>query len=553
MVTFVALFSIERKMIKRLIPILLALLLAVPAHAVLKEDSLVKTLSVLRGELTNYYNDLNSSSAYMKERQESVRKDMMEVMSKSNQNSLMLYSQRPDYIFDLAYACHEATEQYATFQKNVAPFRVFVAKNKYEIARFDSLIASLSQMYTPMLSQQEATDRTVCLTLAVNIRRTLKDNNDQLNEYIQIYKITSSRLKYLNDYANARYIDIQQSIFRNGDQNYFEVLKNLRMNLKQTEESVSVKYRPISRVNSQWDVRVILFFYLMLLIYALFAMGANTLVIRYLMPKRFRTSAFMARRTCITLTTSVMTLALLLGLVKIGAQNQNFIVMAIGLLVEYAWLLGVILISLLLRLDETQSKSGFRIYSPLMFMGFLVISFRIVLIPNDLVNLILPPIMLACAIWQWSVMGRQSRNLPKSDIYLAYLTQAVFVGSVIASWVGYSLLSVQLLIWWIMQLSCILTITCLLQWLRRYAKNHGIDELPVNKAWHYRLVEKVLLPSLSVFSIVLSTGQPAFSTSATLPGPSSTTTTLTRRTSRRRCSPSARLSSSTSSSLTSTR
>ena len=382
MVTFVALFSIERKMIKRLIPILLALLLAVPAHAVLKEDSLVKTLSVLRGELTNYYNDLNSSSAYMKERQESVRKDMMEVMSKSNQNSLMLYSQRPDYIFDLAYACHEATEQYATFQKNVAPFRVFVAKNKYEIARFDSLIASLSQMYTPMLSQQEATDRTVCLTLAVNIRRTLKDNNDQLNEYIQIYKITSSRLKYLNDYANARYIDIQQSIFRNGDQNYFEVLKNLRMNLKQTEESVSVKYRPISRVNSQWDVRVILFFYLMLLIYALFAMGANTLVIRYLMPKRFRTSAFMARRTCITLTTSVMTLALLLGLVKIGAQNQNFIVMAIGLLVEYAWLLGVILISLLLRLDETQIKSGFRIYSPLMFMGFLVISFRIVLIPT---------------------------------------------------------------------------------------------------------------------------------------------------------------------------
>ena len=491
-------------MIKRLLPILLALLLAMPAHAVLKEDSLVKTLSVLRAELTHYYEEMNSTSTFMKERQESVRQDLMEVTSKSNQNALMLYSQRPDYIFDLAYACHEATEQYAQFQKNVAPFRVFVDRNKYEISRFDSLIASLSQMYTPMLTEREAIDRTVCLTLAVNIRRTLKDNNDQLNQYISIYRGTSERLKYLNDYPNARYRDIQESIFRNGGDNYFQVIANLRASLRQTENAINVKYRPISHVNSQWDVRIILFLYGMLIMYGLLAFGANLLVLRYLLPKRFRTAAFMARRTCIILTTSVVTLSVILGILRIVFQHQNFILMASDLLVEYTWLLGVILISLLLRLDENQIKSGFRIYSPLIVMGFLVISFRIVLIPNDLVSLILPPIMLACAFWQWSVMGRQARNLPKSDIYLTYMTQAVFIGSVISSWIGYSLMSVQLLIWWIMQLSCILTITCLTQWLRQYAKKRGIDDMPVTKNWHYRLIEKVVLPTLSVLSIILS-------------------------------------------------
>jgi hypothetical protein len=60
----------------------------------------------------------------------------------------------------------------------------------------------------------------------------------------------------------------------------------------------------------------------------------------------------------------------------------------------------VILISLLLRLDGNQITSAFRIYAPLIFMGFLVIAFRIVLIPNELVNLILPPTLLICMLWQ---------------------------------------------------------------------------------------------------------------------------------------------------------
>ena len=178
--------------------------------------------------------------------------------------------------------------------------------------------------------------------------------------------------------------------------------------------------------------------------------------------------------------------------------------MASNLLVEYAWLLGVILISLLLRVDGKQIKSAFRIYSPLTLVGFIVITFRIALVPNDLVNLIFPPILLLCTIWQWSVISRHNENIPRSDMFFTYISLIVFVASTICSWIGYTLLSVQILIWWIMQLTCILTINCLAEWLAKYAAKHHIEEKPINRIWIYNLILKVGLPIMGVSSILIS-------------------------------------------------
>ncbi len=69
----------------------------------------------------------------------------MTIMAQADQNSIMLYSQRNGYIFDLTYACHEATEQFDKFKSKAAPFRGLINKNNIEVARFDSLINYLYQ------------------------------------------------------------------------------------------------------------------------------------------------------------------------------------------------------------------------------------------------------------------------------------------------------------------------------------------------------------------------------------------------------------------------
>ena len=488
---------------KTLIIFFFLLVSTLQSHAVLKEKDIDNTLSVLRTELTTFHSELERQSGFMREQQEAIRKNLFSVLNRSNQNSLMLYSQKSGYIFDLTYACHEATEQYQEFQRNVMPFRVFLDHANNDIARYDSLIINLSNMPTMALSERAKIDRNVCLTLAVNIRQTLKDNRDQLNGYIGFYKTTEQQLKNLNDYAQKRYLDIQTSIFKNRGDHYFSILRNFSGNLHDTRQAIAEKYQSYNKVNSDWDARVMIFLFAALLIYSLISFAVTFVAVRVLLPKRFQTESFMAKRTCIIMAASVVILALILGVIR-ATVEQNFLIMASKLLVQYTWLLGVILISLLLRLDGSQIKSAFRIYAPLIFMGLLVIVFRIVLIPNDLVNLILPPSLLICMLWQWYVIRRHKHNIPRSDVFYTYVSLFVFIASVVCSWMGYTLASVQLLILWIMQLTCILTLTCISGWLKSYAKRRELDSKPITDTWFFHFLNTVALPVLGVFAVLFS-------------------------------------------------
>jgi len=488
---------------KRIITIvaLIALFVA-DAGAVLKEKDLEQTLVVLRAELIDYHREMTDVKSQRKEQNQQILSQLMETVKQSNQNALMLYSQKSDYVFDLTYACHEATEQYQSFLRQQLPFRNYLQRSEKELAKFDSLVVSLQQMPTRNLNRQAQTDRSVCLALAINIRNNLLEGQSRLKDYISFYENTEQRLKSLNDYANKRYNEIQTNIFRNGGDNYFSFLKNIGPKLRQTREMVSDKYRP-SKQPSQWDSRVIFGLFGIILFYGVIASALNLLVFRLFMARRFRSEDFRKKRACIIMATTTVTFAILLGIIQ-AVWEQNFIIMASSLLVEFAWLLGVILISLLLRVNGDQIKSAFYIYSPLVVVGFIVIAFRIILIPNELVNLIFPPVLLICALWQWIVIRRHNRNVPRQDMFYTYLSQSVFIISIVCSWTGYTLMAVQILIWWLMQLACILTITCISQYLKLYGERHGLSQKLITQTWAYLFVYKVVLPVLAVGSVMLS-------------------------------------------------
>ncbi len=258
------------------------LLTALPSHAVLKERDISSSLSILRQELNAYRHDLDKQQNDLRLQQQMVVKELLTVGNQSQQNALMLYSQKEGNIFDLTYACHAATEQYKQFRDNAAPFRDYITNTNTEVSRYDSLINDLSNMYVGALTPKAKIDRNVCLTLAINIRRTLADNNDQMKQYITLYNNTEQGLKNLNDYANMRYGEIQRSIFNNGGENYLMVLQNLRKEYSLTLTSVLMKYRPVHHALSEWDGRVIFGFFIALFIGVLIATGLNYLVIGFI-------------------------------------------------------------------------------------------------------------------------------------------------------------------------------------------------------------------------------------------------------------------------------
>jgi small-conductance mechanosensitive channel len=482
---------------------IMAMGFAIEASAVLKEKDLEQTLGILRTELKQYNNELDSRAAMRKERTRRLIQQLMGNMKRADQNALMLYSQQQDNVFDLTYACHEATQQYRNFHKQQLPFTSFLEKTEADITRYDSLINHLQGIPARIMTKYGAQNRDSCLVLAQSIRGKLEENANTLRRNIYLYTKAGNRLSELNDYANKRYNEIQQNIFINGGDSYPTLISNLSRRWTQLTDNIRKKYSFSTNANSQWSPKWIFGMFLGILFYVIVAIVLNMLFFKFLLPNRVKTEEFKKKRVCIIMATTTVTFAILQGLV-INNSSQNFLIMASSLLVEYAWLLGVILISLLMRVKGAQIKSAFRIYAPLIAVGFIVIGCRIILIPNELVNLALPPILVLCALWQWLVIRKHNQNIPRSDIFYTYVSLIVFVASVVCSFIGYTLFAVQLIIWWIMQLTCILTITCISRYLEIYAKRKRLTQKPISQTWWYYLIEKVAMPVLGVLSIMLS-------------------------------------------------
>ena len=145
----------------------------------LKEANLDTTLYMLH-RIDQLSHRLGETEPSCKAQQLAVIQELISIVKQADQNSIMLYSQRNGYIFDMTYACHEATEQFKKFKSKAVPFRQMIKKNNVEVARFDSLINYLYGMNTMFLSEEAQVNRNVDLTLAVNIRRQLVEKQKQL-------------------------------------------------------------------------------------------------------------------------------------------------------------------------------------------------------------------------------------------------------------------------------------------------------------------------------------------------------------------------------------
>ncbi|WP_295422760.1 mechanosensitive ion channel family protein [uncultured Prevotella sp.] len=555
-----------RKAIGRIVCLIIMLTLSVSAGAVLKEKNLKSTLSVLCAELETAFNEQRQNMARYNIYNQAQHKQMISLMQRSDQVALMLYSQKQDFTFDMTYACHEATEMYREFTQRSVPYNIIMTRMSSEIKRYDYLIETL-QNIPPSLGRKPAKDgkdapkqqkyvtgkdgkqmplpfmldkvgqanRNACLIYAKTLRGNLVKMRASVEKDSQHYKRMAEKLKKVNDYALLRYNDIQHNIFVNGDQNYLEIITSMPTAYHNAKADVNEKYNTEKvrtangerQVYSQWRGPIVMGLSIFVIIYVLLAALLSNVFVRWLVPKRFRTENFMKKKVCLILFVAMFIFAVSVMIARMFMYH-NFFLMASKLLIEYAWLLCAIFFSLLVRLPGDQIKSGFRIYTPIMLMSFIVITFRIIFIPNNLVSLIFPPILLVFTLWQWNVITRHNDNIPKSDIFYTWVSLVIMAFSTASALYGYVLLSVQLLIWWMFQLSCIQTITCVYDFLDAYerrwlskkihteketakvkrgalmsiiTKNH---EKHINVTWFYDFVCMALLPVLSVFSILVS-------------------------------------------------
>ncbi len=547
---------------KTFILIAITVLTVFQAQAVLKEKDLPQTLGVLRAELTQAYNEQKAMMARFESRNVEQHSRLVRMMQNSNQIALMLYSQNADFTLDMAYACQAATEQYRNLKLYHAPYDKMKERINNEIERYDALIKTLQNLPPRMLpngelgglpdsiraalpkvmldtatknlyilDKQALEDREKCVEYAT----ALRDNYKKMLENVELdqehYEKVTERMGKLNAYALSKYEAIQKNIFVNGN-NYFQTLKRFRWHAALAKKDANDRYKAFSQ-KSEWRGPVILSISVFMLTYIIIASLLSYAAMRWLLPKRWREHfKDNHKRPFVTLACGVAIFAISIAVAHFFV-TQNFVLMAIQLMTFFAWLVEVILVSLLIRLDDSQIRAGVRSYTPFIGMAFLVIVCRIILIPNNLVNIIYPPVMLAFTVWQFYVMKRKIAKLPDSDMVYTVISLIVMIVSCVASWVGYVLLAVQIMTWWMIQLAAIQTITCfydIAKWYEQYRLTRKIlkskgetanDKADLKKqfqkmqprmakgefigqTWFYDFLFKALLPILAVLSVPAS-------------------------------------------------
>lgn len=598
----------------------LLITISAQAFAVLNEQNLDMTVSVLKAELEKTYTE----ETQMMERYDSINvkqhKEALKTIQESEKIALMLYSQKQDYIFDMAYACHEATTQYHNFKKKRMPFDISIKKLDNEIKRYTLLIESLesisprkrkfnidslrlakmkedsikkavelataayeAQKYGKpqidstskgvginifgkqlggdtsstsaeeikkameakqdsfmlekareiakevtdstnnttdtfklpsipksarrllmtelkdfRLSEASQIERDSCVALSKKILANLISVRDHIIKDKKLYEHVESRLKTVNDYALGRYEAIQQSIFTNGGNNYLSVISNFSMHYNNACHDIKDKYTSNNSEDSDWRGTTI--FGLVLTVFGIILLAAG-IAIFFLKQygKRKQLKPEFIPYYAISLTCFLFTI--LCTLPQIFA-SQNFLSMACSRLIEYVLLIAAITLSLVYRTKGHQIKSAFSCYFPILMMGLVIIIFRILFVPNNLVVILFPPMLILFTIWGFRSVQKHHANIPKYDEIYAWISLTIMTVACVMAWLGYALLAVEVFIWWLVQLTCVQALTFASEYMKAFEKDkvakhilkkHGIEESTMSQEAYNDILNKKII------------------------------------------------------------
>jgi len=489
---------------KAIILSLLVLFIGLPAGAVLKEKNMRQTLNVLCEELSNTHKEQRQRLQRFEQRNLGFKKQIGRDLELCNDIELMLYSQKDQNVFDVTYACNQATDLYNRLSRGRS-FKQFEEQQDEQIAQYENLINALEKISPHLLttSKMKAT-RDSCVFLARAIQRDIVANRETMHDNHEQRQFVADKAKQLNDYALGVYDRIRESIFVNGDQSYFAILGNLSRMIDQAKSDIQEKYGPARKARSEWRGPLVGFLFIFMGVYMVAAMAISWLVMRFAIPKRFITLTFRKKRSSIVVCAAAAVFGVATLVISRSLTGHNFMTMATQLLSEYAWLIVVITLSLIIRLDGDNVKSGVKLYVPVLVVGFVVFFYRIVFMPNTIVNLTFPAILLICTLWQLFVIKRHNSNVPRSDTFYSWLSLIVMAVSCVMAWMGYTLMSVQVLIWWIMQLTLIQTITVIYDLLHKYEEKRIPKDADIRRTWFYDAIYKMIIPIAATLSVGLS-------------------------------------------------
>ena len=574
---------------RKFINILAALFIfAAPAMAVFTGMDLDATLSNLRRELYHDYLLISETREQMGSQYEVQHQKMVSIVKKCNDLSLMLYSQKQDYTFDISYALEKVMQEYDDFNANRTPYDRIVSSLDVEINRYARLIESLRRlppelrdvkvvpdslayhndtldahlMANESLLQQELdesldsllavavaaaehpsafilseagqADRDSCLLYASELLKLYAETRELVMADSTHYREAQLRMAESYNYARDYSALLQDKVFKEGQTPWKTILTHPGEYWKEAWRAMAEKYNfssfmkklaekekidrneEIAKDNQMTNsARIYWLFIYCLAFIILWGLSYLLLMPLYRFVKPLGKRVAQEQKLFLALL-----LACILFIILSNESSEDDIVRkSISITHTFIWLLLAINTALLIRLEPAKLQYSVRIYMPTIFTALVVISCRVLFMPNAFLNVILPPLLLVMALWQLLVNLRHSGKTDKTDVAIAWASFCVTAIALVISFLGYIFMALIVLAWWYFQLALILAIASVWDLTQLYKKKRldrrissqkakityvagaTKDNLMFGATWFYDLIREVAIPLLVIGSI----------------------------------------------------
>ena len=578
---------------KYLLTIVLALCVcALPLMAVVSGKSLTNTLKDLCTELQAAYQQRSDAQLRFNEDFERQHQRMIDVITESNELSILLYTQEQEMTFDLAYALKKVTANYKDFSKDRRPYDHIVNNLNYEIDRNARLIEALRRLppmkkeievevvpdslmyhndsldvhlsdsisslekeviriaFKDSLSAPFVLDsmgvvlRDSCIFFVSEILKMNADNRATLIADSMHYQEAYLRLKETYDYAETRYRALERYIFVDGQTPFLEILANpgyywnktkvdLRgqYSLKELSDGVNESDLDENASEEEDDTKffqhlsskaenTLLVIVCVMQVVVLASFWLLTFLVLWLLYRYTRLKRYVPKKklSIISILMGTIVYFLVFGFSLYGDEYINLGVEHIN---TFLWLLIAITGSLLLRVKPDQFRQGFLLYSATFLVVLMIISCRITFMPDKLMVLLFPPVLLLIAIWQLCCCIWVSGKATSIDLTLGWGALAVYLVAFVFAFLGYTFVALLILVWWYFLLAVWLTVVCILDLMSRY-KERWLDKridnmrnrityvsgedresLLFGATWFYDLIRQVAIPTIVLLSLPL--------------------------------------------------
>ena len=262
---------------KKLLTIVFAtLVFSVPLLSIVNGQALSDVLKDLRSELKLVLEQSTQEQEQFQKSYGREHKRMVDIITASNELSILLYTQEPEMTFDLAYALNKVSSAYKDFSKDRKPYDRFVRELDMEIDRYARLIEALRRLPPVMteieieivpdsllyhndsldlhmseiastlekeviriafkdslsspfvLDEEGEVHRDSCIRYASELLKRHANNRALMVADSTHYQAAYWRIQEAYDYAQSRYRELEKYVFSDGQTPFLSILSNPR-------------------------------------------------------------------------------------------------------------------------------------------------------------------------------------------------------------------------------------------------------------------------------------------------------------------------------------